>query len=133
MNKTLELESWEGGEVIVDTDDSLVPLCIADEWMSITDVRTMISEVEKVIGRPEGSAEVSDSFNEAVMQLAAKFGRTVYFSYAKGKGDIIEHRQLEPAVMREVKGNKIVVGHDPERDEPRSYRLDRVKGVISFA
>lgn len=73
------------------------------------------------------------TFNEALFRLAAKYDKAVDFGYAKGQQKVIENRRLFPADVREVGDHVTVVGYDPFRDEPRAYRLDRVKGEVKIA
>lgn len=71
------------------------------------------------------------SFNEGVLRVAAVHDKQVTFRYAKGGGTVIETRVLKPAEVKTVKDHKVVVGFDPDRDEVRSYRLDRIKGDVA--
>lgn len=74
------------------------------------------------------------SFNEGVLRLAAVHEKVVTFRYAKGDGAVIEQRSLQPeSVTLTSKGETSFVGFDPDRDAPRSYRVDRIKGEVRFA
>lgn len=73
------------------------------------------------------------SFNEGLMRLAAVHGKTVTFRYAKGDGKVIELRTLTPESVKSVGGHVTFTGYDPDRDEPRAYRIDRMKGEVSIA
>lgn len=87
--------------------------------------------------RPEStvSIEVSegDTFNDALIELAIKHDKTLKFGYAKGKGEVIENRRIVPAAVKVVNDHSVVIGHDPDRDDIRAYRLDRIKGTVTFA
>ncbi len=73
------------------------------------------------------------SFNEGILRLAAIHDKTVEFRYAKGDGKIIETRALKPESVTVTKnGHTTFVGYDPDREEPRSYRVDRIKGEARF-
>lgn len=76
-------------------------------------------------------------FNEALLRLAAVHGKTVVFRYAKGDGHHIELRRLIPNQILKVQKDGIehltFVGHDPDRDDVRAYRYDRIKGEVSVA
>ena len=74
------------------------------------------------------------TFNEGVMRLAAIHGKTVSFSYSKGEGKVIEARRLKPEGVAHAKTDGVVYfsGFDPDRGEPRSYRLDRITGEVSL-
>lgn len=83
---------------------------------------------------PTSAVRASEvSFNEGLLRLAAVHDKAVTFRYAKGDGRVIEQRTLEPEAVREVKGHTIFVGYDPDREEVRSYRIDRIKGEVRIA
>lgn len=68
-------------------------------------------------------------YNRAIFRFAAKHDREVRFRYAKGpKQAQIEERSISPL---SVKGN-LVVGLDSDREDYRSYRLDRVLGEATI-
>lgn len=68
--------------------------------------------------------------NEALLRLAVVHGLTAEFSYSKGDGGVVERRRLQPHDVREIKGNLLFTGHDPDRDDVRAYRVDRVLGTV---
>lgn len=73
------------------------------------------------------------SLNEAFLRAAARFKRTVRFTYAKGDGNVLERRTLRPEAVYETLDNRLIVaGWDTDRDEPRCYRLDRIKGDVEL-
>lgn len=73
-------------------------------------------------------------FNEGLMRLAAVHNKTVTFRYAKGDDQkVIEQRTLVPSNVKNVKGHVTFTGYDPDRDGPRAYRVDRMKGEVSIA
>jgi predicted DNA-binding transcriptional regulator YafY len=73
------------------------------------------------------------SFNEAIIRVAAVHGRRIQFRYAKGDGEIIETRTVEPKSVVVKNGDHMTFnGYDPDRDEIRSYRLDRIKGDVAM-
>lgn len=74
------------------------------------------------------------SFNEAMLRLACIHKRTVRFNYAKDEGKYIESRRLNPTGFAGEGDTLSVKGHDPDREnEWRAFRLDRIKGEVSFA
>ena len=73
------------------------------------------------------------SFNEAVLRVAALHKRTVTFRYAKDGGEYIEARRLNPEKIVGEHDKLAAVGTDPDREDYRRYRLDRIKGEVSFA
>jgi predicted DNA-binding transcriptional regulator YafY len=73
------------------------------------------------------------TLNEALLRIAAIHGVEVEFSYAKGEGSIIERRRLIPEnIQVSGEGNVSFVGQDPDRDDVRQFRLDRIKGQVSL-
>lgn len=68
------------------------------------------------------------SFNEGLMRLAAIHKKIVSFRYAKGDGQVIEARSLVPSDVKTVGDHVTFTGYDPDRDEIRAYRVDRIKG-----
>jgi predicted DNA-binding transcriptional regulator YafY len=73
------------------------------------------------------------SFNEGVLRLAAIHNKQVVFRYAKGDGKIIESRTFIPGNISGKGADTRFTGYDPDRDEPRAYRIDRIKGEVRFA
>jgi predicted DNA-binding transcriptional regulator YafY len=73
------------------------------------------------------------SFNEGVLRLAVVHHRTVEFRYEKGPDKPIESRQLEPKSIHVAAGGDMsFVGYDPDRENTRSFRVDRIKGDVRF-
>lgn len=73
------------------------------------------------------------SFNEGVMRLAQIHGKTVEFRYEKGKDKPIEARVLKPtSITISENGDMSFVGYDPDRDDTRSFRVDRIRGEVKF-
>jgi predicted DNA-binding transcriptional regulator YafY len=75
------------------------------------------------------------SFNEGLLRLAAVHRKPVTFRYAKGRGDVIEQRSLIPSDVKNVTDKGVVhatfTGYDPDREDVRAYRVDRIKGQVS--
>lgn len=68
-------------------------------------------------------------YNRAVFRFAAKHDREVRFRYAKGEKQAqIEERVVTPVSVK----NGLVVGLDSDREDYRSYRLDRVLGEVTI-
>lgn len=130
--------------VLYDADSDIYPIGITvdggDEgWLSNEDaeavVRAMCEHLPKAPHATEHHAVLASqvSFNEGLLRLAAVHGKTVTFRYAKGDGSTIEQRTLQPSEVKTVDGKVLFIGFDPDRDEPRSYRVDRMKGEVSVA
>lgn len=146
----------DGRDVVVahDPDDEYTPIGIAatanvvsdpdDEyysWLNKDEAEELVVALSTALGKPapdgEDPAEVirasTISFNEGLLRLAAVHNKTVSFSYAKGNGAVIEQRRLVPGEVKEIKGHLTFVGYDPDRDDIRAYRVDRMKGEVSIA
>jgi predicted DNA-binding transcriptional regulator YafY len=77
------------------------------------------------------------TFNEGLLRLAAVHHKPVTFRYAKGKGDVIETRTLIPSDVKNITEGGVThatfTGYDPDREEVRAYRADRIKGTVNVA
>lgn len=136
-----------GDDVVVSNDnidgEALVFLKINDRNRSCT--AALPTAVAQNVARALVGGVATDamvrasevSFNEGLLRLAAVHAKTVTFRYVKGNGDVIEQRRLIPADVREIttkQGTHMTfVGHDPDRDEVRAYRVDRMRGEVSVA
>lgn len=68
-----------------------------------------------------------------LISLAIRHDMRVKFAYAKGAGKPIESRELKPLKIEQYKGETVITGTDPYRDdEYRAYRLDRIKGPVTL-
>ena len=121
-----------GNILIVDNPDDQV-----NGWnFSRDSARTLRDLLSQWLGDPEPSriraSEVS--FNEGILRLAAVHEQRVSFRYAKGDGAHIEQRTLVPETLFKANdGSLLVAGQDPDRNEYRAYRVDRIKGEVSAA
>jgi predicted DNA-binding transcriptional regulator YafY len=127
----------DGLAVEKDLDDNTVPVKIQIEneyvWLTVEEAREVIAAIEEAAGLTKEAQKATSeaSENASLLQVAALHGRTVEFRYAKGSGDVIETRRLVPGKLDQVGEHLTVTGYDPDRDEPRAYRLDRIKGTVS--
>lgn len=108
------------------SDGSLVDI-------NANDAASIAQAILKTEGVAQDAVLASEvSFNEALFRLAAAHGKTVEFRYAKGKGKVIETRTLKPEAVNQVGDHLTFQGYDPDRDDVRAYRLDRVKGEVTI-
>lgn len=70
------------------------------------------------------------SFNEGVIRLAAIHGKTVEFRYVKSSASPPETRRFVPTSVEGQGDNLRFVGRDTDREDFRSFRLDRIKGTV---
>lgn len=126
-----------------DADEGLI-FCEWIDYLPGSHTALEPEEVAEVVSVPEESdadadavaanaaflTDIADDFNTAAFQLAVKFERVVTFRYAKGEaGRNIETRKVLPS---NVSDDGLVVGHDPDRNGVRAYRVDRVVGEVSL-
>lgn len=106
----------------------------ADIYLAEDDAKGIAEAILTNLGsNPPALVRASDvSFNEGLLRLAATHQRTVEFRYAKGSGTVIETRSLVPQDVREVGDHLTFIGHDPDRDDVRAYRVDRMKGEVTI-
>lgn len=117
---TLGINDGSGEYTWID-DDNLVDF-----------VSTVAAAFDIHIVGTSASGVAGDSLNEQLLQVAIDNDVEVRFAYAKGNGAVIEQRSLSPEKLDTVKGHRIVTGFDPDRDDIRAYRLDRIKGTVSI-
>lgn len=136
-------ELYNDGEFKIagDTNSDTLPVRIGVydtyEWASPEQATAVVNAINTALGREavQGSVPLASSvsFNEGLLRLAAVHGKTVTFRYAKGSGATIETRRLIPTDVKQVGDHLTFTGFDPDRDEPRAYRVDRMKGEVSVA
>ncbi len=70
-------------------------------------------------------------WNRAAAIAASKLGLGIEFKYTKSESAPVEPRTLTRVndVIETKDGNWVVLGHSDERDDERSFRLDR---IVSF-
>jgi predicted DNA-binding transcriptional regulator YafY len=74
------------------------------------------------------------SFNEGVLRLAQIHEKVVEFRYEKRADAPIESRRLKPTSITIAEGGAMsFVGYDPDREDTRSFRVDRIRGDVKFA
>lgn len=81
-------------------------------------------------GAAPGASRATDEAPHAEMRgilvEAARERRACSFRYLKAGADEPEDRRLEPYVLVASSGRWYAVGHDPDRDRVRVFRLDRM-------
>jgi predicted DNA-binding transcriptional regulator YafY len=80
-----------------------------------------------------GTTTALPDFNTGALLLAKEFERSAYFKYAKGDGTVIEARSVQPEeLIRSRDGSISVIGFDPDRNDIRAFRLDRIVGSVTL-
>lgn len=85
-----------------------------------------------------GAADADEraGWNLDALTAAIEYNRQARFSYEKasGPGGIIERRVLAPSELLHTRsGEPFVVGYDPEREDVRAFRLDRIVGYVEVS
>ena len=108
-----------------------------DHWLSrdeaVEGAKAILSALSEDV--PAIRTETTgDSLNEDLILVAVAHDRPIRFRYAKGSGATIEVRTLKPEKVTEAGADKhaVVQGYDPDRDDFRMYRLDRIKGKVAI-
>jgi len=79
-------------------------------------------------------ADPREKWNVAAVLTAQECGLPIKFRYAATDSAPIQERTVQsPTLLRSAKGDLFVNGTDPDRDDDRSFRLDRMKGFVSVA
>jgi proteasome accessory factor B len=92
--------------------------------VEIPTIKSVVSTPETA--KPDQSPE--QKYNEALATFAKDNDAVLTFGYAKGKSKPVEQRRVEPETIYHNKGRTIIVGNDPDRDDVRAFRLDRICG-----
>lgn len=123
----------DGPLTIEDDGHANYPICFSGADVPLATAVEAAEAILAYAGKPRTDAVLASdvSFNEALLRLAAIHERTVEFRYAKGNGANIETRQLVPQDVRQVGDHLTFTGYDPDRDDVRAYRVDRMKGEVT--
>lgn len=70
------------------------------------------------------------SYNEGAIRLAAIHGKEVEFRYVKANNKPPETRRFVPSAVVGTGEHLRFVGYDTDRQAPRSFRLDRIRGDV---
>ncbi|MGJ3509264.1 helix-turn-helix transcriptional regulator [Enemella sp. A6] len=141
---------WAGDEIgyrILRSEFELPPVALTAEeaavvalasraWDQNTLAGSTATAVRKLsLDAETGSAELhldpmvtvpEDVFNPFVDALNNR--TQVRFDYRNSRGEVAE-RTLEPWGLNQVKGSWYIIGRDLDRDERRTFKLDRVLGT----
>lgn len=137
-NGTLDFDGEEGISAwSFDTDESLrIAKFLVERFNTLTPL-PLVNEVQ---AKPARSLAVEvhgssarESFNLTAFQAAKELGLGVKFNYSKGNVGSIEPRDLAEVEKVELtsKNHTIVVGYDEDREDPRTFRVDWIKGFVT--
>lgn len=130
----------DGFSVIHGTDDADFPIGINDEyWLGASEAVEATDAILDALGHkpastptPQVEVDPSEALNVTLIRVAEAYERPITFRYAKGDGSNIELRTFIPSEVKSIKDHLTVWGYDPDRDEPRAYRVDRIKGRVQL-
>jgi predicted DNA-binding transcriptional regulator YafY len=137
MESTIYTSEGGGVEVNFDKDDTSLPIqIVGDEWITKDEALAAAEAVVSTLGGkvPQVEVNANESLNVTMIRVAQAYEKPITFRYAKGKtGRTIEQRSLVPHEVKSFGDHLTVVGFDPDRDEVRAYRVDRIKGNVQVA
>lgn len=91
-------------------------------------VASLVSEVQRAPKRP---TQQSNSWNEAIIDLALEHERNLVFDYAHLHDHTTRTREVIPEhVVTTNAGHRLLVGQDVPTCEYRTFRLDQIQGDI---
>lgn len=122
----LQVDKWSDGVELFSENETSTFLFDRETARDLA--QGILETIGESDGRPVSAKELS--FNEGAMRLAAIHGKTVEFRYVKGDSRIIESRRLVPSSVKGSGEHLRFTGYDPDRDETRAFRLDRIKGDV---
>lgn len=68
--------------------------------------------------------------NDALIRIAELHGLKVRFRYAKSDHDPVETRTFVPKSLKVMEDHTTFIGVDEDRGGFRSFRTDRIKGIV---
>ena len=93
-----------------------------------------VSVLRRALSEPTESAPPADEpfdldWNRSAAAAAIHFEKEISFSYDKGEG-VIEQRRLFPKASYDAPNGTVIMGDDPDRNDVRAFRLDRIQGEV---
>lgn len=135
-----EIKVQHNGEVLVDDDmdaDGELFIEVAANGVYATpeqckEIIATIAEAAGLDGVPASAVKAKDvPLNEALIRVAAAHNATISFRYAKGPGQPVEARSFAPKSVKVLPDHVTFVGYDEDRGGMRSFRSDRIKGLVA--
>jgi len=97
------------------------------DYVDPDDVKAVLSNAQ-----PQTPVSELQAYNKDLALFAGDHAVELSFEYRKGKNAEVRPRRVQPeAVYATPKGNLVVIGHDPDKDDVRAFRLDRFVGRAS--
>lgn len=127
-------------EVFIDDDhddDGEINLHAADVYLTDQQAIKVADALYAVAGAsrktlPQNAVRAKDiPLNEALIRVAAAHDAAISFRYSKGDGEPVEARSFSPKNVKIMPDHVTFVGYDPDRLGFRSFRSDRIKGLVA--
>ncbi len=129
--------------VVHDDADDQTPIGIAATnpdsedpcWIDRAEAVEVATAILRAVAEPVELPAPTGDLNSDLIGVAIAHERSIRFRYAKGQSEAsIELRTLKPEKLTQAGADKhaVVQGYDPDRDDFRMYRLDRIKGKVSI-
>lgn len=140
MSTIIEVEDNYGDALTIDACANGVEISLLGQEWYIRDPSEALPIADAIYAAndqyvpqpPAGAVRASEiPFNEAILRVAAAHSRECSFRYAKGDGTTIESRTFVPSNVQRVGDHVTFTGYDPDRDDYRAYRSDRIKGEVT--
>lgn len=117
--------------------DHLVQIREGDEETGIYIDARGVQVLLRALGEPTAERDsIPDpdnlDWNETAIAAAIHSEKEIQFAYDKGEG-VIEQRRLFPKVSYAAPNGIVITGDDPDRDDVRAFRLDRIQGEVVVA
>ncbi len=136
-NGSLDLDGEEGISAWnFDVDETLRLAKFLVEQVNTLTPEPLVSEVQdkprRLAVETHGSS-ARESFNLTALQAAKELGLSVTFRYSKSDTSPIETRSLAEveSFVETSKEHTVVFGYDEDREDVRSFRVDRIKGFVT--
>lgn len=99
------------------------------ELLEAIDALVLGEDMASLEGRIDSSKSTDTSDKLAAIDAAIAAGRPVTFGYHSRSSGQVAQRRVRPYGRGDKKGNHYLIGWCEDRDERRSFRLDRIKSL----
>jgi proteasome accessory factor B len=132
-------QDYELGEIDLEPDEAAAVALASRLWESpelagpahgaLLKLRAAGVEVDEDRGRVEPRVVTADPAFGPLL-AAVQAGRVVTFGHRRGGGSGVQQRTVEPWGVVSWRGRWYLVGHDRDRDAPRSFRVSRISEPV---
>lgn len=118
-------QMWQSPELVTATQGALLKLRAAGVDVDASDSAVAIMSPAALPG-VRGSERVL-----GILLSAIDSGRAVQFDHRPSRADPVTSRTVEPWGVVTYRGRWYLVGHDRNREAPRTFRLSRILGEVT--